>query len=70
MPSKTSKTRNKLPELLLLARPRQPLRVRVKLLEGLAILEGEDGSIAVVPTNQVCILAERLNLIVEGYKCS
>ncbi len=71
MPSKaTRSSKNKLPELLLLARPKQPLRVRVRVLKGLAILQGEDGSIAVVPENEVCVLAERLNLLVEGYRCS
>ncbi|BEP17662.1 hypothetical protein PYJP_10140 [Pyrofollis japonicus] len=70
MPAKAGeKKKARLPEILLLARPKQPLRVRAEELEGLVVLRGEDGSIAVVPRDEVCTLAERLNLIVENFKC-
>ncbi|ALL01193.1 hypothetical protein Pyrde_1145 [Pyrodictium delaneyi] len=36
---------------------------------GIVILRGEDGAIAVVPEDEVCRLAERLNLIIVGYNC-
>jgi EAL domain-containing protein (putative c-di-GMP-specific phosphodiesterase class I) len=70
MPTKAGENnKTRLSEILLLAQPKQPLRVRADELEGLVILRGEDGSIAVVPRDEVCALAERLNLIVENFKC-
>jgi hypothetical protein len=56
-------------DILKLARPPKPLKVKVKVIEGVALLEAENGAKAVVPADDVCRLAERLNLIVEGYKC-
>ncbi len=56
-------------EIIKLAKPPKPLRVRVKVESGIAIIYGENGAKAVVPVDEVCRLAERLNLVVEGYKC-
>jgi hypothetical protein len=67
MPQKQQK--RGMPEILLLARPSKPLRVKVRVEAGIAIIYGENGARAVVPADEVCRLAERLNLIVEGYKC-
>jgi hypothetical protein len=55
--------------LLLLARPWKKTRFKAKVVEGIAILQGENGEVAVVPKEEVCRLAERLNLEIEGYKC-
>ncbi len=52
-----------------LARPRKPVRTKVKLLGGLAVLETEEGALAVVPVDEVCKLAERYNLMLEGFNC-
>jgi hypothetical protein len=56
-------------DILSLAKPPKPLRVKVRIVEGIALLEAENGAKAVVPVDEVCRLAERLNLLVEGYKC-
>jgi hypothetical protein len=55
--------------VLLLARPERKTRFRVKVIQGIAIMEGENGAIAAVPVHEVCRLAERLNLEIEGYQC-
>ncbi len=55
--------------VLKLARPKQKTRFKVRVVEGIAIVEGENGAVAVVPEDEVCRLAERLNLILEGYQC-
>ncbi|KSW12248.1 hypothetical protein CF15_05710 [Pyrodictium occultum] len=56
-------------EVILLARPKKPVVFRAEVKEGIVILRGEDGSVAVVPEEEVCGLVERLNLIVEGFSC-
>jgi len=56
-------------DILKLARPPKPLKVKVRVVEGIALLEAENGAKAVIPVDEVCRLAERLNLLVEGYKC-
>ncbi len=55
--------------VLKLAKPKQKTRFKVRIVEGIAIVEGENGAVAVVPEDEVCRLAERLNLILEGYQC-
>ncbi|MET1129261.1 MAG: hypothetical protein ABWW70_08090 [Thermoproteota archaeon] len=52
-----------------LSRPSTPLRASVKVVSGIAIVRAEDGSVAVVPEDELCSLAERLNIVLEGYKC-
>ncbi|ABM81017.1 hypothetical protein [Hyperthermus butylicus] len=69
MPARKQKKTVRLPEILELARPSKPVRFKAKVVSGIAILYGEDGAVAVVPVDEVCRLAERLNLIVEGFKC-
>ena len=55
--------------ILLLAKPGKKTRFRVRVIQGIAIMEGENGAIAAVPVHEVCRLAERLNLEIEGYRC-
>ena len=52
-----------------IARPKKPVKAKVRLLKGLAVIETEEGALAVVPLDEVCKLAERYNLVVEGYDC-
>jgi hypothetical protein len=59
----------KLSELLRLARPHRPTKFKAQDLGGLVILRGEDGAVAVVPRETVCELAERLNMVIEGFDC-
>ena len=65
----TQRKRQQLSPILQLARPRRKTRFRVRVLEGIAVLEGENGAVAVVPRDEVCRLAERLNLELEGFQC-
>ncbi len=55
--------------ILKLARPKKKTRFKVKVEHGIAIMIGENGAIAAVPVSEVCRLAERLNLEIEGYRC-
>ena len=55
--------------ILQLARPKQRTRFHVRIIEGIAVLEGKNGAVAVVPREEVCRLAERLNLELEGLRC-
>ncbi len=61
--------RQGLSPILLLAKPPKKTRFKVKVEKGLAIMIGENGAVAAVPVTEVCYLAERLNLVIEGYKC-
>lgn len=61
--------KQELSPILQLAKPEKKTRFRVTVIQGIAIMEGENGAIAAVPVNEVCRLAERLNLIIEGYRC-
>ncbi len=61
--------RQQLSPILQLARPKQKTRFKVRVIEGIAVLEGENGATAVVPREEVCRLAERLNLELEGFRC-
>ncbi|MET1101722.1 MAG: hypothetical protein ABWW69_04510 [Pyrodictiaceae archaeon] len=56
-------------EVLRLARPVREVRAKVRVRGELAIVELEDGGIAVVPAQELCRLAERFNIIYENYKC-
>jgi len=55
--------------ILLLAKPKKKTKFKVKVEQGIAVMIGENGAIAAVPVNEVCRLAERLNLEIEGYRC-
>ncbi len=61
--------KGELSPVLKLAKPKQRTRFKVRIVEGIAIIEGENGAVAVIPEDEVCRLAERLNLILEGYQC-
>ncbi|MCE4620917.1 MAG: hypothetical protein F7B95_00570 [Desulfurococcales archaeon] len=51
--------------------PRDPGKIKVRLLGNLALIETETGGMAVVPLHSVCSLIRRLNLeVIEGdIKC-
>ncbi|RUM48001.1 MAG: hypothetical protein DSY37_00775 [Hyperthermus sp.] len=55
--------------LLSLARPLSKTLAKVEVLGEIAVIEREDGGQAVVPRDEVCRLAERLNLVLKGVKC-
>lgn len=44
-------------------------RTTVKIVGKTAILKGEKGSKAIVGVDSLCLLAKRLNLCLENYKC-
>ena len=52
-----------------IARPHKPVRAHVRMIGGLAVIETEEGALAVVPPDEVCRLAERYNLVIEGFNC-
>ncbi|WP_143522080.1 hypothetical protein [Pyrodictium delaneyi] len=68
MPARRQRQTN-ISEVVLLARPKKPMKFYADNKGGIVILRGEDGAIAVVPEDEVCRLAERLNLIIVGYNC-
>ena len=56
-------------EVVMLAKPKKPTKFYADNKGGIVILRGEDGTIAVVPEDEVCRLAERLNMVLVGYTC-
>ena len=56
--------------ILLLARPHVKRKMYVRVVEGVAIVRTEDGAEALMPVQEVCRIAERLNLEIVGkVKC-
>ncbi|GEM_PF-5696076 len=61
--------KKKLDPILARARPKKPTKARVRKVEGVVVVELEDGALAIIPEDELCNLAERLNLVVDGYRC-
>ena len=69
VPARKRSRSTQLSPILREAKPSKKTKFRVKVVEGVAIMRGENGALAVVPEDEVCRLAERLNLVIEGYQC-
>ncbi len=61
--------KKKLDPILARARPKKPTKARVEKIEGVVLVRLEDGALAIIPEDELCSLVERLNLVVENYKC-